>query len=540
MTNLELIKKISDNLEAITIFDFISDDPKIIEEFDANCEKILGTTISHKSELYPWVPIQYVHAISQLDKTKNIPKGIEFIQFISVRHIGVANEIVCYCKIDKKEFQEEAEIQFKRDLKHHIAGRLHAKTKSGIDILIAKNKIDGVLNSYFEKYEIDLNTFNSNFKELESIIDDPIIEKNSKQLIMDFLNSKFNFLSYLQFEVEKYLKDIIPGIFLSNFIDNSREMNCISAFIYDISNLDSTIIQEAKNGTLNIEQAYQWIGSFDYDSKFVEDNSGNDLSLLGLDHNPSGEQILSLIDQNFIMGYGSKHKVSKLGSYKNRFIIFRLKEELKLRYSGKIGYENILIDLSKFLLPTHWIRFRFEAVEKLNSKEKGEVPSIRHDKNTNELSRDLEEILTIYDKENADKATNIDLFAKIQDELKCLYSLKSELLGFIGEIKEDGFKSLSGALYIDIDFWNERIREEIKAVQLKEDLRIQHMQNNINVTSSFINNRLQNSVNWLTKIVVGLTIVLTLLTLFTIIKEMMPFINWIWDFFQTQMKMNLP
>ena len=268
------------------------------------------------------------------------------------------------------------------------------------------------------------------------------------------------------------------------------------------------------------------------------DYSGNNLSLLGLDHNPSGQQILSLIDQNFIMGYGSKYKVSKLGSYKNRFIIFRLKEEDKINYSGKIGYENILIDLSKFLLPTHWIRFRFEAVEKLNSKVKGEVPSIRHDKNTNKLSRDLEDILTIYDKENADKATNIDLFAKIQDELNCLDSLKSELLGFIGEIKEDGFKSLSGALYTDIDFWNERIREEIKAVQLKEDLRIQHMQNNINVTSSFINNRLQNSVNWLTKIVVGLTI---FLILYTVKKEQMAFIYWIWDFVQTQMLlMNLP
>lgn len=217
------------------------------------------------------------------------------------------------------------------------------------------------------------------------------------------------------------------------------------------------------------------------------DYSGNNLSLLGLDHNPSGQQFLSLISQNFIMGYGSKYKVNKLGSYKNRFIIFRLKEENKLKYSGKIGYENILIDLSKFLLSTHWIRFRFEAVEKLNSKEKEKVPSIRYDNNTNGLSKDLGEILAIYNKENAEKATNINLFAKIQDELKCLDSLKSELLVFNGEIKEDGFKSLSEALYKDIDFWNERIREEIKAVQLKEDLRIQHMQNNINVTSSFIN-----------------------------------------------------
>ena len=532
MNNLELIKKISDNLEAITILDFISDDPKIIKEFDANCETILGTTISHKSEFYPWIPIQYVHAISQLDKTKNIPKGIEFIQFISVKHIGVANEIVCYCKIDKREIQEEAEIQFKKDLKKDISGQLFSRMKSGIDLLIVEKKIDEILDGFFETYEIDLNAFHSDFKELNPLIDDTIFKKDSNQLIIDFLNSKFNFLSYLQFEVEKYLKDIIPGIFLSNFVDNSREMNCISTFIYDISNLDSAIVQKAKNGTLNIEQAYQWIGSFDYDSKFVDmDYSGNKLSLLGLDHNPSGQQILSLIDQNFIMGYGSKYKVSKLGSYKNRFIIFRLKEEHKINYSGKIGYENILIDLSKFLLPTHWIRFRFEAVEKLNSKVKGEVPSIRHDKNTNKLSRDLEDILTIYDKENADKAINIDLFAKIQDELKCLDSLKSELLGFIGEIKEDGFKSLSGALYIDIDFWNERIREEIKAVQLKEDLRLQHMQNNVNVTTSFINNKLQNSVKRLTIIVVGLTIILTW---FTVKNEIMAVIYWIWNFVQTQ------
>ncbi len=64
------------------------------------------------------------------------------------------------------------------------------------------------------------------------------------------------------------------------------------------------------------------------------------------------------------------------------------------------------------------------------------------------------------------------------------------------------------------------------------------MQNNINVTSSFINNRLQNSVNWLTKIVVGLTI---FLILYTVKKEQMAFIYWIWDFVQTQMLlMNLP
>ena len=164
MTNLELIKKISDNLEAITILDFISDDQKIIEEFDANCEKILGTSISHKSEFYPWVPIQYVNAISQLDKTKNIPKGIEFIQFISVKHIGVANEIVCYCKIDRKEIREEAEIQFKKDLKQHIASQLINRMKSINDWQIVEKKIDEILDGFFETYEIDLNAFHSDFK----------------------------------------------------------------------------------------------------------------------------------------------------------------------------------------------------------------------------------------------------------------------------------------------------------------------------------------------------------------------------------------
>lgn len=159
---------------------------------------------------------------------------------------GVANEIVCYCKIDKREIQEEAEIQFKNDLKKDIAGQLLYRKKSGIDWQIVEKKIDETLDGFFETYEIDLNIFHSDFKELNPLIDDTIFEKDSNQLIVDFLNSKFSFLSYLQFEVEKYLKDIIPGIFLLNFVDNSREMNCISAFIYDISDLDSAIHKKQK------------------------------------------------------------------------------------------------------------------------------------------------------------------------------------------------------------------------------------------------------------------------------------------------------
>lgn len=535
----EEIKRISDNLEAIAIIDFIPDEQSTIQKFDDNFKKILGHAISIKSEYYPGVPSDYVDPTSQFDKSKNIPKGIEYIHVICAKHIGVAQEVICYCKINKLEMQKEVEIFYKNYLKSHIASLLRFKKKSGIDYETWddrekwNNETYTVLTSFFERYEIDQSHFKMYFKELEHIVDNPSIELDSSILTNGFLNSKLNFLENLQFEVEKYYKDCIPGIFLESLKTNSHG-NCISAYIYDISRLDYPIVKDAQNETANIDKVYQWIGMFDYNNKILHSKyDGNHLNLIGLDNKHSENQFLSLIGHNFIMGYGSQYNFSRLGIYKKRFIIFSLMEEINMDYSVKIGYTEVLTNLSKFLLPTHWLRFRLEELggleelEKLNSK-KQEIPVIRHDKSTNEVSKDLEEMFNIYDSENANKTNSIDFLVKIQDELSCFNSLKTEMSSFISETIEKSPKSLSKALYRDMDIWLEMTHKKIQDLANKQDLRFQHIQNNINVTSSFINNKLQISIKNLTLLVAGLTIILIVLALIPLLKEIMKFIiNWI-------------
>lgn len=526
MEQSEIIRQIAENLEAIAIIDYVPDDEDTIKKMDAKFSEIFDSGISEKiRDFYPWVPVQYVNALNRFKKTHNIPRGIEDIQIISVKHIGVAQEVICYCKINKMELDEEVEKLFKENIKGSIISELLPKVKKGVDFVEAHNEVKSVVDDFFKSHEIDETGFDAHFTKLEHILDEPRIEKDPKSLFIDYLNSKLIYLDFLQIEAEKYFRDLILGIFLSGVENDPGKPSCLSAFIYNISNLKYPIVEEASKGTLDFGKVSKWIRSFDYTSRLFDEDDyyrGTNLSLLGWTLIDRGHPPFSLIGQNFVVGYGSQYKMSKLGSYKNRFIIFRLKEESECFYLDKIGYENMLIDLSKFMLPTHWIRYRLEQLVKLKMEKPESTPTITHDKEVGELSKDLKLLLRIYDTENAKTAKNIDFLTRIRDELSYLKSMKSEMVQFSGEGTDGGHKSLSDALIVDMNFWFNRIYEQIEDLQSKQDLRLQHMQNTITTTNSFIANKLQDRIKNLTTVVAILTLIIAFLTFLLAIRTLQP------------------
>ncbi len=169
--NWQELFDISKNLDAIVIIDFVPNDK--LKEFDQNFKKFLGYEISVGNiPLAPWIPIEYSAGSFHVGKDKGIPEGISGIQLKLIKHIGgVAEEILCICKIDKEAFEKLFDKVYEEDLRRKIYGLTLAQIKGNVDYSDANIKINKVLEriDLTEKYNFN-KEFVFDFKELTTLL----------------------------------------------------------------------------------------------------------------------------------------------------------------------------------------------------------------------------------------------------------------------------------------------------------------------------------------------------------------------------------
>lgn len=464
---LAVIKDTLKNIDGITIVDHVEISKK--KELDNNFEKLTGHDITVNGEHYPWVPIEYVNSLTMLDKTQKIPDGFEFVNVICAKHIGVAYEIICYAKIDKDRLEKEVEIRAKET---HAYPDTHPDSK-----------------------------------------------------VMNEFHARLNYLEGLQAALEEFMKPLVPGIFLRTD-RNLGKNSCPSFLIYRLDDKYNPLKAEQPLFSISskVGQVRDWIEKFTFETKNEEwgPSKYSDLSFL----NWNVKKPFSLIKEDFIIGHGRSVKPDEMGAYTNQYIILGLKDIdiLDLGSFESINLHHLVVELSKFLLPFHWVRRRFKELE---GYEKGpletiEFPTLRHDKKHKELSQNLEQLMEIYDGENRKMAQGIPLFSNIEDETKCLKSLRGQIDKLRGEeeefigISEYPEPNISSTILEDIDFWFDKVSEKMKGIKSKQLSRIQYLRDQINATTSFIDVKLTGRVSKLTWWIFIFTAVMVALMLLTI------------------------
>jgi hypothetical protein len=515
---------ISKNLEAIVIMDFIPNDK--LEEFDKNFSKFFDAGISvGEPQLVPWRPINYSSAIHHLGKDKGIPQGLSDIQLIQVRHIsGVAQEIICNCQIDKEAFEEIFDKFYEEYIRQSLRGQLLAQIKIEVDHSEAEREIKKALNSIdlTDKYNFK-KEFVFDFKEVASFLRVTSITSAGAEIETDYFNAKLKFIEGLQKRIEEFFYDLIPGIYLS------KKEKCLSAWIYDLSDSNFDIIKKAKEKSLSFKEANEWKSKFEYRSKsFGEDNEylGTDLSLIGWTTINETYEYVSLLGQGFIVGYGSGYKNSYLGNYKTNYIFLKLRKDTKFWTLWCPQTEAGLTSLSKFLFPTEWIKYRYIKLLELN-KDQRDLPVLEYKSEVHELSAELDNQIKSFEEENKKRLENISLISRISEDLRDLRSLIKSNISFLGEVKNETSKTLSGHLHEDSNFWLTKIEEEIRSISERQSLRIQYLHDTINTLNSFINIKYQKKLEKLTNWLVGLTVVLVILTLILARPELSEFYRYI-------------
>jgi len=464
MEKRRIIQRISENVDGIGIIDYVEESKKA--KLDSNFEELTGSDISMETKYYPWVVINSINPITKLTKAHNISSEFEFINVIWAKHIGVADEIICYGKICKESFEERVKGAF------------------------VKSSNDRIENAELTNY----------------------------------LNKRTKCLNELQIELEGYIENYVNGILLSqNRADlEPNEPKCISFWTYKLENEYNPLKVESSD--TGAEKINKWIKEFDnnFPILFGDVHKDSDLSLLG--RNPRITSF-SLINKDFIIGHGDI-KQDMMGWYTNRYIIFSLlpeKEEMcESGWSDPTRFQYFIVELSKILLSFHWIRYRFKELNKYDEKITNDTSELLkldkklHDKELEELSQNLEQFIKRYDEKKEENGQNLKRFSQIGDEIKYLKSLRGSISDFTDESTSFDSTKVSSTILKDTDFWFGKISGELEGVKSKEAEVLEYIHDMIDVSGSFINVKLQENINKLTTRMLYLTIVIVILTIITI------------------------
>jgi len=464
MEKRRIIQRISENVDGIGIINYVEESKKA--KLDSNFEELTGSDISMETKYYPWVVINSINPITKLTKAHNISSEFEFINVIWVKHIGVADEIICYGKICKESFEERVKGAF------------------------VKSSDDRIENAELTNY----------------------------------LNKRTKCLNELQIELEGYIENYVNGILLSqNRADlEPNEPKCISFWTYRLENEYNPLKVESSD--TDAEKINKWIKEFDYNFPTPSGDFHKDsyLSLLGW--NPR-ETSFSLINRDFIIGNGHV-KSDIMGWYTSRYILFSLlSEEEETNESGwsdPTRFQSFIVELSKILLSFHWIRYRFKELNEYDEKITNDTSELLkldknlHDKKLKELSQNLEQFIKRYDVKKEENGQNIKHFSQIGDEIKYLKSLRHSMSGFTNESTSNDSVKISSTILIDTDFWFDKISEELEGVLSKDAKIIEYIRDMIDVSGSFINVKLQGNIEKFTKMMLYFTIVIVILTIITI------------------------
>lgn len=343
---------------------------------------------------------------------------------------------------------------------------------------------------------------------------------------MNELHARLKYLEGLQATLEGFMKPLVPGIFLSTV--RNLKNSCPSFWVYRLNDKYHPFkVEEPFYETPKVVQVRHWIEKFAFETKNEEWGSSkySDLSFL----NWNVEKPFSLIKEDFIIGHGRSVKLDEMGAHTNQYIILGLKD-IDIRDLGRLEsmtLHNLVVELSKFLLPFHWIRHRFRELERYEKEalETIEFPTLRHDKKPKELSQNLGQLMKIHYDENRKMEESMPLLSNIEDETECLRSLRKRLHKLGGEGEEfisatpasgEYPKYISSTILGDIDSWFGEISEKMAGIKSKQLSRIQYLQDQINATTSFINVKFTEGISNLTRWIFIFTTVMAVLMLLTI------------------------
>jgi hypothetical protein len=519
--------EISKNLEAIAIIDFIPNDK--LEEFDQNFFKFFGYKISiEEIPKEPGIPIEYSSGIYHLSRDKGIPEGLSDIQLIQIKHIGgVAEEIICYCKIDKEIFEQLFDKSYEKSFKNHIYSLASAQIKDNVDGSNAKIQIEKALESIdlTEKYNLE-KEFVFDFRELATFLRETTIRWKGEVTQGVYFNAKLYFIEGLQKRIEEFFQDLIPGVYLS------KKEKCLSAWIYDLSHSDFDIVKKAKEKSLSIKDVNEWKSKFEYSSRFFDEESedrGTHLSLIGWTIIDETYEFVSLLGQSFIISYGMGYKDSYLGNYKTNYIILKLKKaDIEYWIMEGLKTESALTNLSKFLFPAEWIKHMYFLLLDLDKSLR--VPLDQRNPSILEYKNDLNKLsseLGIWIRSLDDAYRKKVKVSEISENLRYLESLIASNTSFLKEVKSERCKPLSEYLLEDSKSWIIKIKKKIRDVSEMQSSGIQYHNDTINTLNSLINIKYQGKLENLTNWLLGLTIVLVILTSLLAKPELSEFYRYI-------------
>jgi len=435
--DLLIVKDISDNIEAICIVDFIDVEKSSL--LDENFEKLTGNTITFGGTHYPWVPVKYTNGTIILDPKNGIPNELEQINVILVKHIGVAHEIIFIGRLNREVEKSEVQRYFEEDLKKKIVAIFFNRylKQSSDPSSFEKFRIETgkIVSDYITGKSIESLEGKLFFHELKTLVHDTEVELSRNQLERDYLRARLKYFNNIQKKLEEYTKTIVPGIFL-NRATHYGGNKCISIWIYGASKYNPMIENKSGLSQSLISSIYseviQWIRSFEREST-LNDEKYNDLSFLGLDTKNFDETSISIIGKKFVIGHGTEVMPDEMGAYTNRYIIFRFENDSEFFTLESANIEYVLTDITKSLLPLHWIRMRTSELEPYESKaDDFEIP-VLNDASSKEIIKNLKNIWSSYNKRNESTKNNTKFFDKIDTELLYLKSLRESFVTIVGE-----------------------------------------------------------------------------------------------------------
>lgn len=533
--DLLIVKHISDDIEAICIVDFIDAEKSSL--LDENFKKLTGNTITFEGTHYPWVPVEYSNGTIILNQKNGIPNELEQINVIWVKHIGVAHEIIFIGKLNREVEKSDVQRYFEDDLNKKIVSifRNRYLTQSSDLSSLEKFEIETekIVSDYITGKSIESLEGKLLFSELKTSVQDTEVELPRNQLDSDYLRARLKYFNNIQKKVEVYAKTIVSGTFL-NRATHYGGNKCISIWIYDASKYNP--MGENKFGvhTPIYSKVIQWIRTFERKST-PQDEKYNDLSFLGFDTKNFDETPISIIETKFIIGHGNEVMPDEMGAYTNRYIIFRFEKDSDFFTLDSANFKSVLTDITKSLLPLHWIRIRTSELEPFESIADDFENPVLNDISSKDIIKNLHNIWSSYNKNNKLIKKNKTFFEKIETELLYLKSLRESFVTIVGEQENKTMlivcPNISTRITIDTDFWMHKLSNRLDKIRLKEEEHVRYIHDHINIYSSYLNVNLQNSIEKYTLWVLAFTVAIFICTITPfLINFIYPLMEFVWRF----------
>ncbi len=207
--------------------------------------------------------------------------------------------------------------------------------------------------------------------------------------------------------------------------------------------------------------------------KHLKDEKSRNAILYWLHWNPDSP--ISVVEEKYLIGQGTREWIiHRTGSIRATQLILRLGEpEMSQEWIREVTQENLLVDLSKFLLPLYWSKFRLEELERTRSqREKLDIPVPIDTADPSILKRLLKDQMDTIVRNSEQRDQEEDIFSRVDEDIVHLRLLIEDYETFREETLEStlvtvGEKGrLSSKIRSDSEYWlgrTERMLARLRA-----------------------------------------------------------------------------